>query len=86
MVEDLYQDTFLAAFEMRARIDFLRTVIKNVLTGLDDKFHIPLILHYFKNLNLEAIAQICNVIKVTIKSCLHKGRLLLKTTLEKKGF
>jgi RNA polymerase sigma-70 factor (ECF subfamily) len=140
---DLYQDTVLAAFEMRARIDFTRNpksllfsvavgkhknarrkawrrnakvpqisldecaweepktsdstetiaqsnfereAIQKALAGLHDKFRIPLILHYFDDMKLEEIAEICKVPKGTIKSRLHKGRSLLKAVLEKEGF
>ena len=137
---DLYQDTVLAAFEMRGQIkvsqnpkalffsiavgkwrntkrkagrrqaiapelpldDFtgqelavrsegpegltqsklLRETIRQALAALDDKFRIPLILHYFDDYDLACIAQICNVPKGTIKSRLHKGRALLKKSLE----
>ena len=142
---DLYQDTVLAAFEMRAKIDisqnpkslffsiavgkwknawrkevrrqakvpelplaeyiakepectkendpesqvlstFAREAIRDALADLDDKFRIPLILHYFDDWPLGDIAQICNIPRGTVKSRLHKGRTLLKAALEKEGF
>ena len=138
MAPDLYQDTVLAAFEARAKIDpsqnpraFLfsiaagkwknmrrkaarrqklrpdphpedliskddpeaqtqdtlaRESIQSALATLDDKFRIPLILHYFDDLSLVSIAQICNVPQGTIKSRLHKGRALMMAALEKEGF
>lgn len=140
---DLFQDTVLAAFEMRARIDssqnpkaflfsvavgkwrnsrrkfwrrqtkipevpleashaephapaesspeshaqsaFVKTAIRRALAGLNDKFRLPLILHYFDEWGLETIAEICGVPKGTVKSRLFKGRALMKAALEKEG-
>ena len=137
---DLYQDTVLAAFEMRERIKvsqnpkalflsiavgkwrntkrkagrrqaiapelpldglneqvlpvrsegpesltqskLLKETIQDALAVMDDKFRIPLILHYFDEYDLSSIAQICKTPKGTIKSRLHKGRALLKKALE----
>ncbi|MCL2386539.1 MAG: RNA polymerase sigma factor [Defluviitaleaceae bacterium] len=147
MAGDLYQDTVLAVFEMRGRIDvsqnpkalffsvavgkwknirrkawrraaivpevpldgemlqsvqpkapvedgpegqlqssFTREIIRDALASLDDKFRIPILLHYFDEWSLEEVAQICSVPKGTIKSRLHKGRALMKAALEKEGF
>ena len=139
MAADLYQDTVLAAFEMRGRIDesqnpkslflsiavgkwrnarrktgrrqaiapelplddyagggpaaksqdpesltqnkLLKEALHDAINALDDKFRIPLILHYFDDYDLASIAEICKSPKGTIKSRLHKGRALLKKSM-----
>ena len=142
MAGDLYQDTVLAAFEMRERIDpaqnpksllfgiavgkwkntrrkagrrqaivpqisldefdyataseenieakvqggLMRDAVQNAVNSLDDKFRIPLILHYFDDIGLELIGKIMGLPKGTVKSRLHKGRALVKAALTKEGF
>jgi RNA polymerase sigma-70 factor (ECF subfamily) len=143
LAADLYQDTVLAAFEMRGRINtnqnpkallisiavgkwknlrrktgrrqakvpempltgygaepktppehdpqeqvqsvFVKKAIQDALGQLDDKFRIPLILHYFVEWDLKTVAGICGIPKGTVKSRLFKGRILLKDALEKEG-
>jgi RNA polymerase sigma-70 factor (ECF subfamily) len=72
--------------QIQAENAFEREAIQTALGGLDDKFRIPLILHYFEESDLGTIAQICGIPKGTVKSRLHKGRALLKTALERVGF
>ncbi|MCL1883556.1 MAG: RNA polymerase sigma factor [Defluviitaleaceae bacterium] len=71
--------------EMAAQNAFVKEAIWNALSGLNDKFRVPLILHYFEESGLESIAEICGVPMGTIKSRLYKGRALLKAALEKEG-
>ena len=63
-----------------------RESIAKALNRLDDKWRVPLILHYFDDWPLADIAQITGIPKGTVKSRLHKARTLLKETLEKEGF
>ena len=72
-----------ASPESQVQSALLRRTIQEALAGMDDKFRVPLILHYFDDMDLNVISQICKAPKGTIKSRLHKGRALLKHALEK---
>lgn len=72
--------------EEQLQATVINQAVQKAVAGLDDKFRIPLILHYFDDSDLGTIAQICCVPKGTIKSRLHKGRALVKAALEKEGF
>ena len=139
---DLYQETALAAFEMRGRIDLaqnpksflfaiaagkwknmrkkamrrqkiapqhqleewtnasvtghnptadmvqdamMQDALRSAIAGIDDKFRIPLILHYFDDCPMDTIATICGIPVGTVKSRLHKARALLEKTLKTEG-
>ena len=64
----------------------LNRCIQSGLADMKDKFRVPLLLFYFDNFSLEDIAVTCKIPTGTVKSRLHKGRALLKKTLEKEGF
>jgi len=72
--------------ERHAHNALLREYIGHALAKMDDKFRIPLILFYYDELSVEAVAKICKVPKGTVKSRLYKGRSLLKESLVKEGF
>jgi len=72
--------------ETAAEKNELKRAIAIALSGIDDKFRIPLILHYFDDYSLEEIARICSIPKGTVKSRLHKGRGLLRKGLMKEGY
>jgi RNA polymerase sigma-70 factor (ECF subfamily) len=59
--------------------------IQKGLTAMKDRFRVPLLLFYFDHFSLEDIATLCKIPIGTVKSRLHKGRALLKKTLEKEG-
>ena len=59
--------------------------IAAALAKLDDKFRVPLILHYFDDMSMLEIGQILQIPAGTVKSRLHKGRALLKAALGKEG-
>ncbi len=139
--EDLYQDTFLKAVELKGKIDYnnnprsylvsvaLRiwknrrrkfawrkriaeicafteeavqdevfgeeesvehTVLKNELeeqvrkavNDLPEKFRIPVYLYYTLQLSVEEIANVMEIPQGTVKSRLHKARVLLRRELE----
>lgn len=139
--EDLYQDTFLKAVELKGKIDYnnnprsylvsvaLRiwknrrrkfawrkriaeicafteeavqdevfgeeesvehTVLKNELEeqvrkavdDLPEKFRIPVYLYYTLQLSVEEIANVMEIPQGTVKSRLHKARVLLRRELE----
>ena len=60
--------------------------IQKGLRDMKDKFRVPLILFFFGNFSHENIASLCKIPVGTVKSRLHKGRALLKKTLERGGF
>lgn len=70
------------------------TAINNILeaelmlsiNNLNDKFRIPILMFYTGNLSIEEIANSLKLPKGTIKSRLHKGRLIIKKELEVKGY
>ncbi|MCL2216575.1 MAG: RNA polymerase sigma factor [Defluviitaleaceae bacterium] len=62
-----------------------REIIQKALGQIKDKFRVPLILHYFDESPLEAIAKILQIPEGTVKSRLYKGRALLKKALEREG-
>ena len=64
----------------------LNRCIQRSLGEMKDRFRVPLLLFYFDNFSLEDISTMCKIPIGTVKSRLHKGRALLKKTLEKEGF
>lgn len=64
----------------------INAAVRNALADMKDKFRIPLILHYFDDMQTEAIGQTLKIPQGTVKSRLHKGRQLLKKSLRKEGF
>ena len=64
----------------------LNRCIQKGLGDMKDRFRVPLLLFYFDSFSLEDIATLCKIPVGTVKSRLHKGRALLKKTLEKEGF
>ena len=64
----------------------LNESIARALSEMKDKFRIPLILHYFDDMSTEEIGGILKIPAGTVKSRLHKGRALMKKSLEKEGF
>ena len=72
--------------ESLAEQNEINRCIQKGLTDMKDKFRVPLLLFYFEDFSLEDIAALCKIPVGTVKSRLHKGRALLKKTLEKEGF
>jgi len=81
-----WQSTGGNSTEQAALDNLQQEAIHRAVNSLDDKFRIPLILHYFGNHPLEAIAQVCDIPAGTVKSRLHKARALLAKILQKEGF
>jgi len=70
----------------KAAIDAQRQEsIGAALAGLDEKFRVPLILHYFDDFSTQEISRILKIPAGTVKSRLHKGRALMKVELKKEG-
>lgn len=63
----------------------LQQAVHKAIAELKDKFRIPLILHYFDDYPTETIATICNIPTGTVKSRLHKARILVKKSMERSG-
>lgn len=64
----------------------LFTVTNEIVSNLDDKYRIPIILYYNCELSIGDISKICKCPNGTIKSRLSKGRQLVKYKLEVLGF
>lgn len=60
-------------------------MIKRAINRLEEKFRIPFVLYYFDERGIEFIATVMKLPVGTIKSRLHKARMLLKMELEKEG-
>ncbi|MCL2361789.1 MAG: RNA polymerase sigma factor [Defluviitaleaceae bacterium] len=71
--------------ESQALSQYEKSVIRENLATMDDKFRIPLILLYFDDWDLKSIAQALKLPVGTVKSRLHKGRSLIKKALEQEG-
>jgi RNA polymerase sigma-70 factor (ECF subfamily) len=72
--------------EDTAMRNHVNAAIKNALANVNDKFRVPLILHYFDDMQTEEIGRVLGIPQGTVKSRLHKGRQILKKFLEKGGF
>lgn len=56
--------------------------LHNAINHLPEKLRMTVILFYFQNMNVNAVAQILNIPPGTVKSRLSKARQLLKEVLE----
>lgn len=59
-----------------------QTLVRKAVNELQDAQRIPLILFYYEDLSIEAIATLLNISPGTIKSRLHRARKHLKSRLE----
>ncbi|MEG0857470.1 MAG: RNA polymerase sigma factor [Terrisporobacter sp.] len=57
-----------------------------VVKNLEDKFKLPVIMHYTAELSLEEIAKALKIPKGTVKSRLHKARQIIKKEMEDMGY
>lgn len=64
----------------------LKTALRKAISELDEKYRIPVVLYYFDEHKLEFISEIMRLPQGTIKSRLHKARLLIAEKLKKEGF
>ena len=53
-----------------------------LFTSLDEKYRLPMVLHYVEGYSVEEAAQMLRLPQGTVKSRLHRGRSLLKDTLD----
>ena len=52
-----------------------------LFTALHEKYRLPMVLHYVEGYSLQDVAKMLRMPVGTLKSRLHRGRLLLKDTL-----
>ncbi len=52
-----------------------------IFTSLDEKYRLPMALHYVEGYSVQEAAQMLGLPQGTLKSRLYRGRLLLKDTL-----
>lgn len=64
----------------------LKAELLDSVNNLNDKLRIPILLYYNSELSIEEIALALKIPKGTVKSRLHKGRLIIKKDLEAKGY
>lgn len=56
--------------------------IYQLFTSLEDKYRLPMVLHYVEGYSVEEISGILRLPKGTVKSRLHRGRLLLRDAID----
>ena len=57
-------------------------LIRQIVHGLDEKFRIVIVLHYFSDFSVQELASIIGIPQGTVKSRLHKARKTIKGRLE----
>jgi RNA polymerase sigma-70 factor (ECF subfamily) len=57
-------------------------MVRVALDRLDDKFRVPLLLHYFRDLGISEIAEILALPDGTVKTRLSRGRAMLRDIVE----
>lgn len=57
-----------------------------IVSKLEDKFKLPIIMHYTAQMSLDEIAKSLKIPKGTVKSRLHKARQIIKRELEDMGY
>lgn len=56
--------------------------LHQILSSLDEKYRLPMVLYYVEGYSVEEIARMLRMPQGTLKSRLHRGRLLLRDTLD----
>lgn len=56
--------------------------VYEIFTSLEEKYRLPMVLHYVEGYSVEEIARMTKLPQGTLKSRLYRGRLLLRDTLE----
>ena len=64
----------------------LYETVNKCVNELDEKMRIPVLLYYNAGLSVERIAEVIKCPQGTVKSRLHKARIILKERLEVYGF
>lgn len=60
--------------------------LQSALKKLKDKYRIPIILYYFRDLSYKDISEVMDLPLSTIKFRLNQAKKLIKTELEKNGY
>src|SRR5262249_29586422 len=69
----------------RASLSELRPMLHEEVTGLPDKYRIPVVLSYLEGKTNEEVAAILNWPVGTVKGRLSRGRALLRSRLTRRG-
>lgn len=64
----------------------IHTVVREITDGLDEKYKIPILLYYGANLTCAEAANVLNLSEGTLKSRLHRGKGIIKSELEARGY
>lgn len=64
----------------------VKAALRKVISELDEKFRVPVVLYYFDEQNLEFISEVMKIPKGTVKSRLHKARELIAEKLKREGY
>lgn len=83
--DDLYQETFLKAVELRLKMDATRNpkaFLISIAIRLHDKLKLPLYMYYTADMTVEEIASALRIPPGTVKSRLHKARKIMRNVLE----
>lgn len=64
----------------------IESAVLDIVSLLDDKYKIPVILFYGREMSIEEIATVLHVPQGTVKSRLFNARKIIKEELEAKGF
>jgi len=59
--------------------------VVQALAGLDERFRLPLVLHYIEGYSTEEIARILRIPQGTVKTRMARGRSCLRRELEERG-
>jgi RNA polymerase sigma-70 factor (ECF subfamily) len=73
------------AFGNRLERSELQAALESALASLDDDFRVAVVLKDIEGLDYAAIAEITNVAVGTVKSRIHRGRLMLRERLAHEG-
>ena len=64
----------------------LKSALRKVVSELDGKYRIPVVLYYFDEHDLAYISGIMKIPKGTVKSRLHKAREIIAEKLKQEGY
>ena len=59
-----------------------RPDLYSLFTSLEDKYRLPMVLYYVEGYSVEEAAQMLRLPKGTLKSRLHRGRILLRDAID----
>lgn len=64
----------------------LKSQVNIIVSNLKDSFRIPIIMYYNSDMSIADISDALRIPQGTVKSRLHKARLIIKKELEVKGY